>query len=268
MNNMNKAQKMFLAMAIAIFVMVPQVAYARTWTEVNGDEYLSVGKSVSPYEIDINEVPAEVKVALNVSWSVEKVQIPADVVLAIDSSGSMAQTDAKDERKSASRTFVELMEKGDSTKYRVGVVSWDYKIDFSCPLTSNFTNATECIDRVDSEGRFTDYDVGLREAIDMLDAAPGSGSRVIIFLTDGWVDTYNRSLAEEAASKGYRIYTVGLRLEAPADVYLKEIASITKGEYKSAPTPSELEDIYNDIAKEVLYTSGVRDVVVTDTALS
>jgi len=58
-------------------------------------------------------------VALNVSWSVEKVQIPADVVLAIDSSGSMIQTDAKDERKSASRTFVELMEKGDSTKYRV-----------------------------------------------------------------------------------------------------------------------------------------------------
>lgn len=56
---MNKAQKMFLAMAIAIFVMVPQVAYARAWTEVNGDEYLSVGKSASPYEIDINEVPAE-----------------------------------------------------------------------------------------------------------------------------------------------------------------------------------------------------------------
>jgi len=52
---------MFLAMAIAIFVMVPQVAYARTWTEVNGDEYLSVGKSVSPYEIDINEVPRKSK---------------------------------------------------------------------------------------------------------------------------------------------------------------------------------------------------------------
>jgi len=209
-----------------------------------------VTKVVAPININqagsgINEVTT-VTIEVTGNGSTSTTTVPMDVVFALDSSGSMTTNDPLNLRRTAAKSFVDMM---DSTKDTAGVVSWDDNIDFTQPLSSNFPLVKSQIDLVDSSGG-TNLNIGLNSAIGLLDTGKQPGaSWAIIFLTDGQgTYTYASSggPASVAASKGYVIYSIGLG-SSPATGPLMDMATATGGQYYSSPSASNLAAIFNSI---------------------
>jgi len=263
--------KLFVALLIAwIFVFgLPGLSNAEMWT--SGDEYLNVSKTVDPSAITPD---GTAKVTLKVTWAVEIIHIPvpADVVLAIDSSTSMEWNDPNSNRTKASKIFVDRMEEemkeGEGVRYLVGLVSWDDKLDFSESLTSDFDYIKKRIDDVNHEG-YTNLNVGLSESIKLLDSRKPNVTQAVVFLTDGKqtkeAGPFDRSIVEEAKKKGYKIYTIGLGTDIDEDL-LKWIADETGGEYRKAQDSGVLIPIYEEFAEKILTTTTtkIRDIVITD----
>ncbi len=221
---------------------------------------LIVDHQVSPsqiYSLYSGRNPIESTVSLTVIGQIPEVGlIPVRAVLAIDSSGSMEDTDSEDHRISAAKNFVNMMS---PSKDQVGVVSWDDDIDFVLSLTNDFSEAINKIDEVDSEAG-TNMDVGLKAAVDLL-AGNSSASDVIVFLTDGngkyTPSGASGSQADIARRKGIVIYSIGLNVGGTdAEASLNDMATATGGKYYSAPESESLELIYEEISKEVTNVSG------------
>jgi Ca-activated chloride channel family protein len=225
---------------------------------------LVVDHQVSPseiYSMDSGRDPIECTVLLTVTGKTTADEIPVRAVLAIDSSGSMEETDSEGHRISAAKSFVNMM---NSSKDLVGVVSWDDNIDFVLPLTNDFTEAINKIDEVDS-GDGTNMDAGLKAAVDLL-VGDSNASDVIVFLTDGngeyTPSGASGSQADRARDEGIVIYSIGLNVSGTdAEASLNDMATATGGKYYSAPESESLELIYEEISREVISVAG-RDVNV------
>ena len=172
---------------------------------------------------------------------------PIDVILAIDSSGSMDWNDPNDERLVAAKAFVDLL---DDTRDQVGVVSWDYDIDFTVALTSNFGHVKDMIDTVDHSGG-TNLDAGLAASVNLLDASTRESAKVIIFLSNGigdYTPCGSNGPIDDAANSGYVVYAIGLVSSA---TYLEDMATCTGGGYYEDATPDTLQEIYEEIFDEI-----------------
>ncbi len=196
--------------------------------------------------------------------------LPIDVVYAIDSSGSMSWNDPTNLRIDAAKSFTDKL---DPTRDQAGVVSWDDNIDFTYGLTNDFTALKNQIDNVDSSGD-TNLNVGLNAAIAMLDTNTRveDSAEVIIFLTDGQgiytPSGVPGSPADNAANKGYVIYSIGLAMVSgsPAEVNLIDMADATGGMYYSAPTAENLQTVFDEILETIITSTapyGVDIVEVT-----
>lgn len=187
---------------------------------------------------------------------------PIDVVLSIDSSGSMTTSDPADLRKSAAKEFVAGL---DLSMDRVGVVSWNTSA-ITWPLTNSSKDIESAIDSTGADG-YTSLDTGLEAAIDLL--SESRGSRVIVLLTDG-ISTdgghytppgIEGSPVDEARSKGIMVFTIGLGPDADAR-NLTEIAHSTGGEFYSAPDANALAGIYRRIRSSITGIAA-KDVTVS-----
>lgn len=94
----------------------------------------------------------------------------------------------------------------------------------------------------------------MRYSIDSLDVENNQDAEnIIIFLSDGYPtdssginiseENFDYSLVDEAAEKGIRIYTIGLK-EGVNETILKNMADRTKGDYYYASTASELVEYF------------------------
>ena len=255
---------------VALLFFVGQ-ANAETWCEDPNEDNVTVCKSMDP---NIVRPDGAAKMRLNVSWPVELIEfpIPADVVLAIDSSGSMEKNDPDRIRVEASKIFVDKMEGGNGERYLIGLVSWDHRIDFSEPLSNNFTLIKERIDKVDQYG-YTDLNVALRESIKLLDNSTRNTdtnvTRAIILLTDGKhlieAGPFDPSIVEEAKNKGHKIYTIGMGTDIDKEL-LERIATETRGEHRHAKEPEDLIPIYEEFAGKVLTKKIIKitNITITD----
>ncbi len=229
---------------------------------------LTVSQEVCPDQIwptGSGKEPTVGRVTLTVTGEELPDSMPIDVILAIDSSASMTETDPGGKRLDAARGFVMKM---DPARDRVGLVSWDDDVDFSIPPTEEFARVLEAIGRVDSsEG--TNLDRGLEESIDLLTAnSTGSDERArfVVFLSDGDGDYTpsgrKGSQTERARDGRIVIYTIGLSLaDSRAKKSLEDMAGTTGGRYFEACDSSALESIYGAISEEVINVVG-RDVIV------
>lgn len=220
---------------------------------VTADQYLSKNV-ISPSEIST--------VSINLMGGEVPCASPVDVVLSIDSSGSMTTSDPEDLRKSAAKEFIAGLDLG---IYRVGVVSWNTSAK-SWPLMSNRSEIYSSIDTVGADG-YTSLDIGLEAAIDLL--SESSGSKVIVLLTDGISTDGGHytppgvpgSPVDDARAKGIVVFTIGLGPEADAR-NLTEIAHSTGGEFYSAPDANALAGIYKRIR------SSITGIVAKDVTVS
>ena len=192
-------------------------------------------------------------------------RVDQDVILAIDSSGSMNWNDPDDLRISSAQEYVDSLRCPD----RIAIVDFDtdahltrrnqgsnypsHHLDrTSHDCEPNYSEVKGDLDTIDSSGG-TNFGAALVVANDELVAYGDHRHQwVIILLTDGlnnqnsWDDiALDESL--RAADLGTVIYTIGLGDE-PDDVLLTDIAENTGGTYYPAATAEDIRWIYLEIA--------------------
>lgn len=174
---------------------------------------------------------------------------PVDVYLVIDHSGSM-DGEPLEQAKLAAKAFAGEI---DLTNDRIGIVPFSDVGELLQPLTSDLASLMTAIDSI-VQGGGTSVDSGLMVAYESLstdirkDTTP-----VIILLSDGQ-SNYSSAIhvAETAKAAGVRIITIGLG--GADEKLLRDIASPDKNgqpQYYFAPNPSDLQDIYVAIAKNI-----------------
>jgi hypothetical protein len=139
--------------------------------------------------------------------------------------------------KEQGRVFVASMEsqaEHSASTLDVGVVSFSGSSGVDIELSSDYGAVTSAIAGLDTIGGTNIY-AGLNEGIRQLESV--AGQKIMVFLSDG-MDTAGNSdssildLAQQAADKGIRIYTIGFGASGDLnESLLEQIASITGGAY-------------------------------------
>jgi Ca-activated chloride channel family protein len=194
----------------------------------------------------------------------------ATVILVIDSSRSMQQTDVDPDRltaaENAARAFLQRLPPG----FRVGLVT------FSADATQLVAPTTDRgeVDRalgslpesLSGGGTGTVIGDGLSASLNSLEAdwrANGSGPSAIVLLSDG-LDTGSRvppaQAADRATRLGTRVFTVALGEagvsggDAGANIgLLQQIAEATDGRTFTAQTAGELNQVYETLGSRLSY---------------
>ncbi len=165
--------------------------------------YLSVETEVSNRTVAKGE---EVDVTIRLKGDGSMLQSnPVDVVLAIDRSGSMSDTDVSptrmDAAKNAAKTFVAEM---NPEQDRIGLVSYSFGATCDLPLTGNFSGANSTIlgssvnDTIDDTAPrgWTATRKALRESIgEMEREGRDDAVRAVILMSDGEYNCYGDPLA-------------------------------------------------------------------------
>lgn len=188
-----------------------------------------------------------------------------DAVLVIDASGSMKETDPNKLGLEGVKLFIDMMA---STGNQAGIVTYGAEVDEVYPMTKvNSQSDKEAIksfvDGITRELEYTDITSGLSKAINMENSRDNSdgNSPLIIIFTDGnnavggvknrdyaAIDNDLKNLLQEAKSKDYPVYTIGLNDNGKLNEdYLKNISDQTNALAFIAKDPSELPDILTQI---------------------
>lgn len=143
---------------------------------------------------------------------------PLDVILALDSSGSLQYQDSARFIVAAAREFIDNL---DPNSDRVGIVYWNDTIVGTLPLTSNLNEAKAYLELYDVQGGTCIYNALNASQILLRNARPSSTKAIILF-SDGY-DTCSKSmdfrgLAAQIRDSGIQIYTIGLGTSDIADL--------------------------------------------------
>jgi len=194
-----------------------------------------------------------------------------DIVIALDISGSMLAEDFKPNRLEASKQVA--MDFISERPYdRIGLVIYGGESFTQCPLTTDHDVLLNLFDNIQNgiieDG--TAIGMGLATSVSRLKDSKAI-SKVAILLTDGSNNSGSIppvTAAEIAKEFGVRVYTIGVGSNGTAptpfkdqfgrtqyqnvpvkidEETLKEIASVTNGQYFRATNKNNLEEIYQEI---------------------
>lgn len=209
-------------------------------------------------------------VYIGVNGSSNSTRLPADVVFAIDASGSMSTSDPTGLRKTGAISFINKM---NNTTDKVGVVNWANVIKQQQGLTSDFTQAINVVNQ-NTPGGTTNGALAMETSINILSLSSlPANQRNIILLTDGLFNAGGNSTATPdqraiffatlAKSLGYNVYTIGLGPDVDP-VVLTQMASVINGvpQYYFANNASVIDSIYNQIFQSI--TTKAKNITVTD----
>jgi len=190
-------------------------------------------------------------------------KVDQDVILLMDSSGSMVWNDPARLRISSAKEYVGQLTLPD----RVAIVDFDDNALFTRANVGGpvhhlftpghngppYTEAQSDLDTIDASGS-TNFGDAIRIANDEFIAyGDRNHAWVMILLTDGrntvrGADAMARSEAQEALALGITIYTIGLGNDLNEPL-LREIAETTGGTYYHASTAAEIRWIYLEISR-------------------
>ena len=195
------------------------------------------------------------------SASIGHTQQPlADIVLIIDSSGSMEDNDPNNLRRNAAKFFIDLA----ATNIQIAIVDFNGSAKTFAPLTFTDTvgknRLKQAVDQVDSDGD-TDIFLALVEGFETLSGSVDpNAKKAAVLLTDGQNnDTAQNPLlaAPSYERQGWSIYTMGLGNDIDVNL-LKDIAELTpEGRYVPV-TLDNMQTIYNRIIADISDDSIVR----------
>lgn len=179
-----------------------------------------------------------------------------DIVLAIDSSGSMDWNDPDGLRKVAAKQFIDAFLPEDQG----AVVDFDGLANVLIHLTKNKNDIKTAIGTIDSSGS-TNINAAINTGIDELlsSNAKEENQKKIILLTDGEGDYYS-STTQRAIDNEIKVYTVGLGSDVD-EVLLETIASATEGKYYQIASSEDLLDAFKRVQDD---TIGEGDTTDTD----
>jgi Mg-chelatase subunit ChlD len=185
---------------------------------------------------------------------------PLDIVLVLDNSGSMKKNDPEFLTREVVTNFVN----GLGAQSRLGMVIFDQEAQLAEPLAELTTPEAKArfqksLSKVNYKGQLTNSPAGIERAIyELKTNARRESQKVIIFMTDGIVDTGNRAadlekekwlkedLAVESKREGIRIF--GVAFTDAADFRLiQTLALKTDGEYFRAFKVEDIQDVFKRI---------------------
>ena len=183
-----------------------------------------------------------------------------DLVLAIDSSGSMGWNDPSNLRITAGKTLISGLTNGLD---RASVIDFDSSSTLLQSLTLDLNAASNSLDQIDSSGG-TNIGNAISDAINEITSNSSENSPLVILLTDGDGD-YSNSLTADAKNSGIRIYTVGLG-DYVNETLLTNIASGTEGVYYQVSSADQLLALFENLRQETLDTDldGLSDLAETN----
>ncbi len=188
---------------------------------------------------------------------------PLDIVLVMDSSGSMKKNDPQELRKPAARLLISLLDGND----RVSVVSFSdqgYPIVYLTPNTPDQSQARlfGAVEKISSKGAYTNITAALEAAGKVLERdADEKRRRMIVLMSDGRMDLgdarESRQAIEAALTgvvpglkeKGVAIHTIAFTDESDTRL-LQSIASLTGGQFNLAQTDKELHRVFAAIFEQ------------------
>jgi hypothetical protein len=166
-----------------------------------------------------------------------------DLVLTLDSSGSMAKNDPEDRRIDAANAVLTELINGD----RAAVVDFDHRGRLLEGLTGDKQALRAALTEIDSDGTPTRIGLGVEKALDELAARGRTDAiRGVILLADG-AGSYDDALTGRAVADGVTISTVGLGGDTDVDT-LKAIARATGGKYVGVNNADKLPEVFRDLA--------------------
>ena len=188
-------------------------------------------------------------ITLNASGTVGSKTNPAkvDIVLIVDTSGSMEDYDKLDTTKAAIKSLVDVFNaKGDSVDVKYKLVKF---AKYASIVTDGWVNGKTLYDKVKSlkaDGG-TNYDQGFQKGKTAIDSARSDAKKVVIFLTDGQptyygtgssgrgndtsTKTLTTALNSAATIKCTDFYAVGIDLPDNVTVYTDDNKRHTGDEY-------------------------------------
>lgn len=184
-----------LRLGIVLFVLLFCISHASAeppWCASPNADDVTVCKTVDPTILQPVDGIADANLTLEVTWPVVQVPIQADIVLAIDCSGSMIdpQYSTLEVAKTGSKYFIDLLKEeagGTQNTFQVGVLGWGDHEHCSCSLDDNLNEVEKAIETVEREtdpNENTDFNVGLDGAIKILNEGRPNVSHTIILLSD------------------------------------------------------------------------------------
>jgi len=203
-------------------------------------------------------------------------QAELDIVFVLDNSGSMRNNDPNFITKEVVTNFLG----GLGEKSHLGMVVFDETANLVVPLTSLDnaevrTRFLESLDVINFKGKFTNSPAGIERAIyELKTNGRQDTKKIIIFLTDGIVDTGNKSqdlekenwlkedLTRESKNAGIRIF--GIAFTDDADFRLIQTLAVrTDGEYFRVFEVADLQEVFTKVKRIIAEPSAQETLVST-----
>ncbi len=188
-----------------------------------------------------------------------------DILFVLDNSGSMKKNDPDFLTRKAAVNFIEGLNK-DS---RVGFVIFADKADLTMPLTPVVNpdlekNVANTMGKLFYSGKYTNIPTAIERAIyDLKQNGRKDAEKLIIFMTDGFIDTgdakkdgergkwLKEELTLEARNAGIRIFSVAFTEEADFEL-IQTLAVKTEGGYYRAIKKEDLQNVFSNIQQAIL----------------
>jgi len=182
-----------------------------------------------------------------------------DIMLVLDNSGSMRKNDPGFLARGAVAAFIEQLD----ADTRAGVLIFDQGVRVPVPLTTiddaSRARLIESLNGINYRGQLTDSPAAIERAIyELKTNGLADANKVIVFMTDGIVDTGNAEadiektkwlrdeLAVDAKANGIRVFAIAFTENA--DFFLiQSLANKTDGEYFRALTPADLGEVFDTV---------------------
>lgn len=201
--------------------------------------------------------------------AIRSIRDDIEVVLAIDTSGSMRPNDALERAKAAALSLVDGLPEGTP----VGVVGFGSEVLVASPMTGDRSATFDAISSLDFSGDTALWDA-LVVSADVFEAE-SNVSRYVVVLTDG-VDDGSTSPSQEAAEAlravDASLYSVGLQTGNADFGALEQVTLEIGGGFASADSLEALQPLYAEIAERLASRyrlvfdatgSGEREIVIS-----
>lgn len=243
-------------------VIVAGFPIVKTKIRVLKDNVTVTGLNVSNFTIlEDGKVQAPIQATCNDTIKSN----PVSVMLLIDRSGSMAPPlGGLDAAKVAAKRFLDRLSGGDeSALMSFGSIGFGSGISYDQSWTLNSTLVKNAIDQLVANGG-TPLWRAVKTA--SIYTSTRSNKKVIIVLTDGAdtespVTTTLQDAINQAKGDGVTVFAIGLGNQIVTSD-LTRLATQTGGAFYLAPSPGDLDRIYQQIATRIT-TSGICELIYT-----
>jgi Mg-chelatase subunit ChlD len=184
----------------------------------------------------------------------------SDIIMLIDSSGSMKRTDPRGYRKNAAKLFISLLGKND----RIGVMGFGDSATLLRPLTRNTGQNRQvlfdAVEKITSKELYTNITEAVLQGLNELKKSR-QRNRIMVMMSDGKIDLGSKEkddlshsiltgILPELARKQIPLYTVAFTQESDRAL-LEHMATATGGSFRFARQDKDVHVMFASIFEKI-----------------